>query len=225
MNKIYAHRGASRECPENTIAAFTRALDLGCAGIELDVHLSKDGHCVVMHDETVDRTTDGSGALAEMTLAEIQRLDAGNGERVPILDDVLDLVGDRLRVDIEVKANAAGSAVLDVLTDRNTDWLISSFDWDVLRYVRSQNDRAELWVLTVAATDSAINAFHELDAGALAIGERSLDADITTMLRERNIPFWPWTVNNPDRAQELLEQGALGICTDQPRLMLEQLGE
>ncbi len=142
MSKVYGHRGASAEFPENTLAAFRRALELGVAGIELDVHLSADGVPVVIHDETVDRTTNGEGAVAGLTVAHLRELDAGQGEYVPTLAEVLDLVGDRVHVDIEVKANAAGEAVLREVRGRDTRWVISSFDWDVLRYVRSVDDRA-----------------------------------------------------------------------------------
>ena len=216
MTAIYAHRGASAEFPENTLAAFRRALELGVAGIELDVHLSADGYPVVIHDETVDRTTNGTGAVADMTLDELQALDAGRGEKVPTLDEVLDLVGDALHVDIEVKANAAGEAVLKTLEGRNTRWLISSFDWDVLRYVRSQSADAELWVLTVGATDEAIAAAKEVGSPALAIYHKGLDEDIVAYLRDQDLDFWPWTVNDPELARLYSSWGAIGICTDNP---------
>lgn len=216
MGSVYGHRGAPAEFPENTLAGFRRALELGVEGIELDVHLSKDGVPVIIHDETVDRTTDGSGAVAGMTLDELRALDAGKGERIPTLAEVLDLVGDELIVDIEVKANAAGAAVLEEIEGRDTRWLISSFDWDVLRYVRSVDEDAELWVLAMGATDEALAVFDELKASALAIWQRALDEDIARMLVERSVPFWPWTVNDPEQAQRLLEWGAFGICTDDP---------
>lgn len=216
MTPIYAHRGASVEFPENTLAAFRRALELGADGIELDVHLSLDGHAVVIHDESVDRTTDGTGAISDMTVEELKKLDAGQGEQIPTLGEVLDLVGEAMHVDIEVKANAAGEAVLRELKGRKTRWLISSFDWDVLRYVRSQDAEAELWVLTIGATEDAIAVAKEIDSPALAILHRALDEDIVAYLKEQELGFWPWTVNDPERAKVLAEWGALGICTDDP---------
>jgi glycerophosphoryl diester phosphodiesterase len=224
MGKVYAHRGASAEQPENTLAAFRRALELGVEGIELDVHLSSDGVPMVIHDATVDRTTSGSGAVAEMTCEELQELDAGNGERIPRLGEVLDLVGNRLHVDIEVKANAAGEAVLREVEGRDLRWLISSFDWDVLRYVRSQRADVELWPLTVGATDDAIAVAKELGAPALAIWHKGLDADVVAHLAEQGLGFWPWTVNDPDLAETLLGLGAIGICTDDPAHIQERLG-
>ena len=216
MTTVYAHRGASAEFPENTLAAFRRALELGVDGIELDVHVSADGVPMVIHDATVDRTTNGVGAVSMLTCQELQSLDAGAGERIPTLGEVLDLVGSRLRIDIEVKADAAADAVLQEVGRRRLRWLISSFDWDVLRYVRTRQPDAELWPLTVGASDDAIGVAKELGSPALAISHRGLDADIAAYLREIGLGFWVWTVNDPDMAAAISSWGAIGICTDDP---------
>ena len=106
----FAHRGASHEAPANTLAAFLLAVDLGAEGIELDVHLSKDGHVVVIHDFDVAATTDGQGLVCDKTLAELKDLDAGSwfdpvfaGQRIPTLQEVIDAVGGRLLLNIELK--------------------------------------------------------------------------------------------------------------------------
>ncbi len=216
MANVYAHRGASIEFPENTLAAFRRALELGVEGIELDVHLSADGVPMVIHDATVDRTTNGTGAVADLTQAELQALDAGNGERIPTLAEVFDLVGNRLHVDIEVKANTAGEAVLNELHGRDLRWLISSFKWDVLRFVRSRDAGAELWPLANGASDEAIAVAHEIGAKALAISHQGMDEDIAAHIKEQGLDFWVWTVNDPSLAETLVEWGAIGICTDDP---------
>lgn len=221
--RIYGHRGAPAEFPENTMAGFRRAMDLGVYGIELDVHLSKDGVAVVCHDETLDRTTDAKGAIADYTVAELREVDAGEGEYVPTLLEVLELVGDSLHVDIEVKANAAGATVLeDVRNVPNLRWLVSSFDWDVLRYVRSQDTDADLWVLTMGATEDAIETYHDLGAGALAIWQKAVDEDVAKFLNEQSIPWWPWTVNDPDQARDMFKWGAIGICTDNPAIEIPE---
>ena len=220
---IYGHRGAPAELPENTLIGFQRAKDLGVYGIELDVHLSKDGVAVVCHDETLDRTTNATGAIADFTVAELREVDAGNGQYVPTLLEVLELVGDSMHVDIEVKANAAGKAVLeDVQKVSGLRWLVSSFDWDVLRYVRSQDANAELWVLTMGASEDAIATYKDLNAGALAIWQKGVDAEIASFLAEQSIPWWPWTVNEPDRAKQMFDWGAIGICTDDPAMVIPE---
>ncbi len=105
-----AHRGASGDYPENTLLAFEKALEIGVDEIELDLHSTKDGHLVIMHDATVDRTTDGTGAIAEMTVAEIKALDAGSafdgrfrGERVPTWEEALDFVQGRVGLNVHLK--------------------------------------------------------------------------------------------------------------------------
>ena len=92
MVKIMGHRGAPAEEPENTLRSFRRALDLGVAAVELDVQLTRDGRLAVIHDETLDRTTNGRGLVKDFTLAELQKLDAGQGEPIPALEEVLELV-------------------------------------------------------------------------------------------------------------------------------------
>lgn len=146
---IFGHRGVSSLCPENTMAAFGKAIEVGADGIELDVHLSRDGRLVVCHDETVDRTTDGKGAIAALDYDEIRRLDAGSWfapeyreQRIPLLDDVLHLVRDRaMIVNIELKTNIvayegveAKVAELVGRFDLDSRVIISSFNhYSVLR--------------------------------------------------------------------------------------------
>jgi glycerophosphoryl diester phosphodiesterase len=147
--RVYAHRGASIEFPENTLMAFRRALELGAPGIELDIHLSKEGIPVVLHDESVDRTTNGTGNTDEMTLAEIQALDAGNGERIPTLREVFELVGDKAHFNLEIKTAVAAQAMLDLLEEfPQVRWATSCFDWAALDYVHAQRPDADCWLAT-----------------------------------------------------------------------------
>jgi glycerophosphoryl diester phosphodiesterase len=217
MVALYAHRGVSAELPENTMPAFARAIDLDMFGIELDVHLTRDGVPVVIHDETVDRTTNGSGAIADMDIADLRRFDAGGGTGVPTLVDVLDLVGDRLHVNIEVKAAAAAEAVLAETAGRAAlRFAISSFNHDVLRYVRTQSSTIELWPLTVAASDDVLTTAAELKSTQINIWDTFVNREIVDYCRSREIGCWVWTVNDPERARELEAMGVVGLCTDDP---------
>ena len=221
MPKIYAHRGASAEQPENSLPAFIRALERGVHGIELDVHLSRDGVPMVIHDETVDRTTNGTGAVADLALAELTLLDAGHGTRIPTLDDVLDVIGNFVHVDIEVKAAAAADAVLVATARRPAPrFAVSSFNHDVLRHLRRRNTEIELWPLTVGATDESLAAAVDLGSRYLAIHEEFVNEDIVTYLRSRGLAAWVWTVNDPQRAAVLSALGVAGICTDDPDRLL-----
>lgn len=224
--KIYAHRGASNERPENTIAAFRRALALGVFGIELDVHLTSDGAAVVIHDATVDRTTDGSGSIDAMTLEEIRQLDAGDDERVPTLAEVLNLVASSAHVDIEVKAPAAAAAVLEEAGRRRAmRWAMSSFDHEVLRFVRSRSLDVELWPLAVDIDNDVITTALDLRSPLLAVHDSSVSRDVVSSLSARNLGLWVWTVNDPDRAITLATWGVEGICTDTPESISAALSD
>lgn len=225
MSRIYAHRGASAEYPENTLPAFARAVELGADGIELDVHLSKDGVAVVIHDETVDRTTNGSGNVADLTVAELQALDAGNGAPIPTLAQVLDLVSGKLQVDIEVKAAAAADAVL-VETSRHESlkFAISSFIHEVLHHVRAKDANIELWPLTPVMSDEVIATATALGSPQIALHDKFFNAEIGEYARSRGLECWIWTVNDPDRAEVLAGLGVVGICTDDPATLLKRFG-
>lgn len=138
------HRGTVRFAPENTIAAFKKAIEMGLDLIEFDVRETKDGHLVIMHDETVDRTTDGSGRVSELTLAEIKRLDAGSwfgaqfkGERVPTLDEALEVLRDRALPDVDFKAGTPEKLIATLARHQLLGKVtLYCGDWDLLRRTR-----------------------------------------------------------------------------------------
>ena len=140
--RIIAHRGASGYAPENTMAAFQRAVDMGVNEIETDVHFTRDGELVLLHDHTLERTTDGHGTPADHTLGQLRRLDAGSwmgdefaGERLITLSELLTAFGDRLTYHVELKYRTAGigAATAAVVRQhgREADVLVSGFDCEV----------------------------------------------------------------------------------------------
>ena len=142
---IVAHRGFSAEAPENTLVAFQRAVDVGATVAECDVRRTRDGHIVLLHDETLDRTTDGSGPVAERTFAEVRGLDAGSwksseyaGESVPTLGETLGATAGKLLLIVEIKAEGITEAVLDILRDRpqDSEVAIVSFSYETCRESR-----------------------------------------------------------------------------------------
>ncbi|HEY8448573.1 MAG TPA: glycerophosphodiester phosphodiesterase family protein [Thermomicrobiales bacterium] len=214
---IYAHRGASAIEPENTLRAFRRALEAGVDGIELDLHATSDRVPVVIHDRDVARTTNGQGLVSSITFEELSKLDAGLGERVPTLDEVLSLVGDRIHLDLEIKQRGIEAEVLAVL-DRHPKarWAISSFDWDILRAIRQRSSRAELWLLTMAITDAVFRAARELGATAAALYAPAYTPEAARQLANAGLRAVLWTVNDPAVADELQRRGADALCTDAP---------
>jgi glycerophosphoryl diester phosphodiesterase len=221
MTLIYAHRGVSAIDPENTLRAFRNALAIGVDGIELDVHATADGVPVVIHDRYVGRTTDGTGYVDEMPLARLATFDAGDGERVPTLAEVLALVGDAAHLDIEIKGSNIERAVLDVLAQHSTvRWTISSFAWDALRTVRHLDPGAELWPLAERAGDELIAIANELASPAVSLFTGAYTAENAAKLRDAGLRVIVWTVNDPREAQRIEELGAFGLCTDDPQRLM-----
>lgn len=225
---IWAHRGASGRAPENTLAAFQAALADGTDGIELDIHLSRDGVPVVIHDETLDRTSTGHGPVASQNLAALRRLDAGSwfdpgfaGERLPTLAEVLDWAEDRLRINIEIKTPAAGRAVLELLSNfPAARVLVSSFDHRLLAYLRRRDARLPLGFLN----DSRF--WHRALKRAVAAGAESfhprrdrLSRHLLATCREQGLKVFPWTVDSLDEALVLRERGVSGLFTNHPERM------
>ena len=155
---VIGHRGAPSRAPENTLASFRAALEIGVDGLELDVHLSADGHLVVIHDANLKRTTDGQGFVHEHTLAQLKQLDAGTwfgpmfaGERIPTFDEVLDLVGKRVPLQVEIKGATEGvtEATLAVLDARGLldTVMMTSFQLDRLPRVRELAPKVQIGAL------------------------------------------------------------------------------
>jgi glycerophosphoryl diester phosphodiesterase len=218
MMLIYAHRGASAIHPENTLRAFRHALALGVDGIELDVHATADGIPVVIHDRDVERTTDGAGYVDEMPLARLATFDAGDGERVPTLAEVLALVGDAAQLDIEIKGAGIERAVLEVLAEYPAvTWAISSFAWDTLRTVRQLHPAAEVWPLAEHVDDDLIVIAAELASPAVSLFAGAYTAETAARLREAGLRVVVWTVNDPHEARRVADLGVYALCTDDPQ--------
>lgn len=237
---VIAHRGASHRAPENTLEAFQCAIDDGADALELDVHLSRDGVPVVIHDPTLDRTTDRTGSVSSMTWAEIQLANAGARHsdstwasrqvRVPSLEEVLDVVRD-LPLLIEIKAAAAQSAVADLVTRlRATERVVvAAFEHRALGVFRggpiavgaSRRDIARLTLR--ARTRLPVSLPH---VACFAVPDQWRGLEIPTprsvaLARSHGTPLHVWTVDDPGRALQLWRRGVSGIITNRPRAMHE----
>lgn len=249
----FAHRGASAVAPENTLAAFDSAVAAGAGGLELDVHMTRDGHVVVIHDATVDRTTDGSGAVRDMTLAELRRLDAGyryyqdggypyrdRRLRVPTLEEVLRRFP-QVYVNIEIKEEQPGieQSVLYAIEDA----------------------RAADRVLVVSRNDGVIERFRETSGGRILTGASKREIRIFYLLsrvhlegmldppydalqvpvdyqgirlvtprflaagHSQGVRVDVWTVDNPGEMRRLLDLGVDGVMTDRPKTLANIIDE
>jgi glycerophosphoryl diester phosphodiesterase len=223
MNKILkiGHRGANGYEPENTLISFEKAIEMGADGIELDVHLSLDGYLVVIHDETIDRTTDGKGVVNQMTLAELKSFRINKNLKIPTLEEVLDLVNQSCFVNIELKNHEASEKVVQLIehyiSDKNwkqNDFIVSSFDFHALQQVRFLNNEIRIGVLTETDLDLAISFARFLKAEALHPDFQLLTKEYISTIKERGILIFPWTVNETDAIQKMKNFGVDGIITD-----------
>ena len=232
---VIAHRGASGTCPENTLVAFARAAALGAHMIELDVQLTRDGEVVVMHDWTLERTTDGAGAVCDRTLAEIRRLDAGawfgpafRGTRVPTLAEVLAAVG--LPVNVELKPvgdDGLEACALAVVESASAlaRVVFSSFDAGALERLRACAAGATLAVLWDAGpVADAVGRARRVGARALHLRKDRTTPDALAAAAAAGLPVRAWTVNERGEMDRLVAAGVEGIFTDFPERFLHPGG-
>ncbi len=220
MLKI-GHRGAKGYEPENTLISFEKAITMGADGIELDVHLSIDGHLIVIHDETIDRTTNGKGVVNQLTLEELKSFTINGEYTIPTLDEVLDLVNQRCFVNIELKNQDTAEKVVQLIehyiSEKKWDhshFIVSSFDWNALQQVRFLNNDIRIGVLTETDMDLAISFARFMKAEALHPDFQLLTKDYTTKIQEKGILVFPWTVNEIDDIQKMKSLKVDGIITD-----------
>ena len=215
MNQLLTigHRGAKAHAPENTIASFKKAIEMGVDMIELDVHLSNDLVPMVIHDATVDRTTSTNGNVADFSAKELQQLG------VPTLADVFTLVKNQCSINIEIKEYAATQPVLEVLQSSSFDIekiIISSFDWYVIQEICFQNDTIKLGVLTETDISLAIGFAAFIKAFAIHPYYHLLTAQNVEKIKEKGLKLYTWTVNEPEDITFVKQLGVDGIITDYP---------
>jgi glycerophosphoryl diester phosphodiesterase len=231
-----AHRGASGYAPENTFAAFRRAVAQGVSFIETDLQLTRDAHVVAIHDDTVDRTTGGHGAVQHMTLAEIRRLDAGSwfasefiGERIPTLEEILvfskknDVV-----FYLELKPNGfwgGEHALISALRESGEipRVVVISFDPVILSSLRNIDPTLMVGLLFDGQIENPFQKAVEIGARQLAVRGDLVTPNLLHEARKRDLQVVCWTVNSPAHMRLLASAGVDGIMSDYPDLLLTSL--
>ena len=241
MTQIWAHRGSSSQSPENTLEAFQLAIDQGADGIELDVQLSADGQVVVCHDETIDRTSDASGAVAQLTLEQMRSANFNNGMdgfrcRIPTLAEVFDLVaGTNLRVNVELKNSilaypgleAAVEAVVAnsrLSSDAADRVVYSTFNHRSLAMLAASGTRIPLGVLYFEPMVRPWDYARSFGATALHPYWGSLADDEIEGAHQLGLAVHPWTIDDPAVMRRMVDQGADALITNKPLLARETLG-
>lgn len=217
------HRGACGHAPENTLASMKKALELGVHGFEFDIQLSKDGVPVVIHDETLERTTNGKGLVSDFTLQELQLLDAGVGEKIPSLRNVLDLVDKRCRLFIELKAEGATQAVATIIKEyvQQFGWsyeqiFVCAFNHLQIAAIRALNPQIRTCALIAGIPVSLAQI--AVDAGAWSINPNihHMTQALVDDAHKRGLKVITWTGNHPQDIARAKALGVDGIFSDYP---------
>ncbi len=218
--KIIAHRGASAECPENTLAAFDRAIAIGVDAIETDVLATRDGHLVARHDDLI-RAPSGWRYVRELTLAELQTIDLGRGERIPTLEQVADRVGGRCPLVLDVKADGIGDRLAAFIRQRrleSTVHVTSFLQAELAAIGRLLPSVARSLIFT--ALPSTFDALcREAGVRHVSLSRGYLDEATVRRATGQGLRVWAYTVNTPREAATFASWGVDAIFTDDPAAM------
>ena len=234
---IFGHRGASAYAPMNTLPAFELAARQGADGVELDVHFSQDKQLIVLHDFTVDHTTNAKGFARDMTLAQLKALDAGSwkgaeytGTKIPTLDEVFQVIGQKLYVNVEIKSeteetDGVEQAVADCLRRNNMQErvIVSSFNPLALKRFREIMPDVPIGYLYMPDYQPFAEVMETLPHEARHPHHPMIDRAYMEWAKRKGYRVNTWTVNDPARAVELKRLGVDAIITDTPGVMREAL--
>ena len=217
---IIGHRGAAGMAPENTLYGFQCALDEHVDAVEFDIQRIDD-ELVVIHDDTVDRTTDGNGAVTDFSFERLRQLDAGDGERIPTLREVLELIPATVAVNVELKGTNTASAAADLLRQYDHQQLVSSFDHGELRQFVAEGSGIPVAPLFGRWREDGLEVAAALKAHAVNVSDRIAIPQRVADILNAGFACYVFTVNDVQRANDLKEMGVTGIFTDRPDLFAE----
>lgn len=216
MIKI-GHRGAKGHVAENTLASFQKAMELGVDGIELDVHLSLDEKVMVIHDDTIDRTTSGKGLVNDFYSSDLKAFG------IPTLDAVFELVNRKCFINVELKTFKTADKVTELIehfvSAKNwdyADFIVSSFDWNALQRVSFLNDKIQIGVLTNTDLDLALAFAKFIKAYSIHPYHHLLTKENVVQMQSKNFNVYPWTVNEPEDIIFVKSLHVDGIISDFP---------
>ena len=226
--KIFGHRGAAGLKDENTLASVNEALQYKVTGIEIDVHRCKSGELIVIHDETVDRTTDQTGVVQEMTFDQLQQCKTPNGHAIPTLQQIVSISKGRCVLNIELKGKDTAKPVVSLIQKyvrsthlwNYTNILISSFDHHMLHKVRQIDNEIAIGVLTETDIGESISTAEQLNARAIHPSIALLNPDEVSKAKRLELDINVWTVNTREQFEYCKDLGVTSVITDFPNLFV-----
>ena len=222
---IMGHRGAAALEPENTLRSIRTALAMGVAAVEIDVQLTKDGELAVIHDGTVDRTTNGKGAVRDFTLAELKGLDAGKGEAIPSLAEVVAAVDGRAHLVIEVKHPEAAPVLLKFFQGRDifARTHVISFWHPVIKALREQEPRLRTGVLLVGCPADPVGLARAALAEALVLHYGYVTPDLVAAAHAAGLLVYIWNIDDVETVKPYLAMNLDGIGSNRPDVLVEYI--
>lgn len=216
---MLGHRGAKGEKPENTIEGISYALDLGLKAIEIDIHLSADNRLVVIHDDTIDRTTNGSGRVKDLSSSELRELDAGNGEKIPYLEEVLDLLDKySFTLFIEVKSVGCEKLLVELMRTREIyqKVIVKSFNHRIIKKVKEIEPKVRTACLIYGLPVNAVSVIENARADGISISVSTVDQALVELCHHHNYKVTVWNVNKVEDLDTFVQMGVDYIGTDFP---------
>ena len=212
------HRGAAGHAPENTLAAIRAGLSLGVDFIELDIQRTRDGRLVVIHDHSIDRTTNGRGLVSELTWNQLQALDTGNGESIPSLEAALALINGHADAMLEVKSSGLGPSLYSAVQDTAFSGTVvyASFLHAEIRAIHALDPNAKTLALMECIPISGAAFARDANASLVGLGLDSATPEFIATLHVAGLSVWVYTVNQPDLIDYVISIGADGIISDYP---------
>ena len=218
-----AHRGAYAYAPENTLKSFKMAIEMKADMIELDVHLTKDKQVVVLHDDTIDRTSDGNGYVWDYTLEDLKKFDFGEGEKIPTLAEVFELAKGKVGVNVEIKQYNMEKEIVDVIRRYNmeNDVIISSFLHPTLVNIKNLDPVLKTALLFTARPVNVVRLAKEARAEFLHPYLETTDEILVKEAISAGIGVNVWTVDEEEDIERIIKMGVTGIITDVPDTCIE----
>jgi|TARA_Y100000780_G_C13695685_1_gene421698 glycerophosphoryl diester phosphodiesterase len=220
------HRGARNEAPENTMAGFQHIVDMGLTAVELDIHASKDGQIVVIHDETLERTTQGKGRVSDKTLQELKQLDAGEGEKIPTLKEVLDFLKPyQFEVQIEIKDPKVVAPLIDLFKEwdekERERLIIISFDHRTIYKVKNQIPTLKTAAILYGYPLDPCSVVKAARADGLSVNIEFVDKDLADKLKEEGLTLTVWNANTKEHWEQIKDIPIDYLATDNPSDLLQ----